>query len=489
MQDIFVHIILWSYLGLMLILGVFGAHGFVMIWMVRRLPQRTAEAVEPPKELPAVLIQLPVFNEAAVVERVIDSAARVDYPKDLLTIQVLDDSTDDLAVALAAARCAHWLERGVKIDHVRRADRQGYKAGALQHGLELDHAPFVAVFDADFLVPADFLYKSLGHFEGQVSGKNQDNKVGLVQWRWDHLNRDASWLTRAQAALLDGHFYIEEVARSRAGWWCAFHGTAGIWRRECILDSGGWSSDTLAEDMDLSLRAQIKGWGTKFLEGLGCPAELPPTPVSFFGQQHRWTKGNMEVACKLGPELRSMREPLGLVMEIAWRLYAPLAYLTVGPLLILATILVLLVHAGVDFPLWWSVAAAVLWLGSLGFVAIAIAGSRARGRSWYESLRVVPSLLLLGPAVVINNSAAVIQALLGKRSPFVRTRKFGEAASSASTKQKARLSLPDAALAIWLLAGTGLAVLKTASMIFSPLLAVAGLGCLWAARGRHVARS
>ena len=495
---------LWLYLVLMLLLAVTGAHWMVMIVMAKVLPRRIPDNPPALPGPPRVLIQIPVFNEDNVVERIIDSAAQVDYPREKLSIQVLDDSTNEHAVKLAADRCAHWQEAGVQVEHVRRPDRAGYKAGALQYGLGLDDSPYVAIFDADFIIPKDFLTRSLGHFA-------QDN-VGIVQWRWDHLNENDSWLTRAQGAMLDGHFLVEEVARSRAGWWCIFHGTAGIWRRACIDDAGGWSADTLAEDKDLSLRAYFNGWQIAYMDNAGCPAELPPTPAAFFSQQYRWTKGNIEVAVKLGPKVLKTSLSLAQKMEIVWRLYAPLAYLAVAPLLLLSTVLLLIKHIGVYHPpLWWMISVIVCWVFSLGFAFVAIVGAMARGRSWAHGLRVLPALLLIGPALAISNTAAVLQALRGNRSAFVCTPKFGDKAEAsqadagldaqsvqpistaplapqAKTKRANRIGwrLPETIMAAWLLMGAFIAVLTPTVSLFMPILGLASCGCFWAARGRRL---
>lgn len=514
LMQVIIQFTIWSYLVLMAVLAITGIHWIVMIVMARLLPRRIAENPPALPDPPRVLIQIPVFNENRVVERVIDSAARIDYPRDRLSIQVLDDSTDASALKLAADRCAHWQKAGVQIEHVHRPDRVGYKAGALQYGLGLNDAPYVAVFDSDFIIPTDFLTRSLGHFA--------QSNVGIVQWRWDHLNENHSWLTRAQGAMLDGHFLVEEVARSRAKWWCIFHGTAGIWRRACIDDAGGWSADTLAEDKDLSLRAYFNGWQIAYMDHAGCPAELPPTPAAFFSQQYRWTKGNIEVALKLGPTVFKTNLSLPQKMEIIWRLYAPLAYLAVTPVLLLPTVLLFMNHLGFDFPLWWTVSVIVCWVCSMGFAFVAVAGAIARGRSWMHGLRVLPSLLAIGPALAVSNTAAVLQALVGNRSAFVCTPKFGvkEDATQAETVADVQAAqaldgvdvqgpqaidtapqtteakagrkpcigwrLPESILALWLLVGSCIAMLSQDVGVFMPILALASFGCIWGARGRRL---
>src|SRR6185369_8303951 len=265
------------------------------------------------EKLPPVTIQLPLYNERYVVERLIEEVLKIEYPKELLQIQVLDDSTDDTA-PFAEALVERYHTMGYPIEYHHRSNRHGFKAGALQAGLETATGELVAVFDADFCPPADFLMRTVHYFA--------DPKIGVVQTRWSYLNRDYNFLTEVEAILLDGHFILEHGARSRAGYFFNFNGTAGILRREMIDDAGGWQHDTLTEDSDLSYRAQVKGWRFVYLPGLDCPSELPVEIHGFQVQQFRWAKGLTQCAKKLLPMI--------FRAEIPWRVKAE-AFLHLTP--------------------------------------------------------------------------------------------------------------------------------------------------------------
>ncbi|MFQ5720351.1 MAG: cellulose synthase family protein, partial [Acidobacteriota bacterium] len=284
------------YLALLGALSLYGIHRWFLLWFARRPmagPDRSPRAGGP---VPWVTVQLPVFNERLVVEGLIDATCAIDWPRDRLEIQVLDDSTDDTA-DLVAERVRQARAQGFIIHHVRRARRHGYKAGALAAGLTTARGEFIAVFDADFVPPRNFLQATVFEFD--------DPQVGMVQARWGHLNRRRSWLTRIQAVFLDGHFLVDHVARTRSGCFFNFNGTAGIWRRRCIEDAGGWQADTLTEDLDLSYRAQLRGWRFVYRPDVLAPAELPARMSSFRSQQHRWAKGSIQTARKLLPLLMS----------------------------------------------------------------------------------------------------------------------------------------------------------------------------------------
>src|ERR1041384_60174 len=284
MQDF----IIASYFISLTILFLFGSSGFVMIFYYLKHRDKKIEKAGPLLEFPPVTIQLPLYNEYYVAERLIDAACEIDYPRDRLEIQVLDDSTDETA-DIVARRVEHFAAKGFDIKHLRRDNRQGYKAGALKEGLLTATGDFIAMFDADFLPQKDFLMLTLPYFY-------LDPKIGLVQTRWEHLNRDYSFLTRVQAMALDGHFVIEQNVRNKAGVFINLNGTGGIWRKECILDAGNWEADTLTEDLDLSYRAQLRGWRFKFLNDVTSPAELPSEINALKSQQFRWTKGAIETA-------------------------------------------------------------------------------------------------------------------------------------------------------------------------------------------------
>lgn len=408
-------------------LGIASIYGLHRYWLVLRYYRtRTRRPDNAPVNaddvaLPYVTVQLPMVNEAAVAKRVIDAACRIDYPRDRLQIQVLDDSTE--GSASIARQCADvWRARGMRVEYIHRTDRAGYKAGALQAGLARADGELIAVFDADFVPPRDYLMRTVGHF--------QDGRIGMVQAAWDHLNREASQLTRCQAMYLDAHFQIEHPARNRDGRWFNFNGTAGIWRRQAIEDAGGWSHDTLTEDMDLSYRAQLAGWSFLYLQELNCPAELPPTISAFKTQQHRWTKGTVQTAIKLLPRIVRSGATPGRTIEAMFHLTSPIVY----PCVIGIALLMLPAVALAFRPFaHGSLAAAVfgitvLLLATASGATFYAAGQVERGMRLRSTLMRIPMLIALGVGMSVSNTIAVIEALLGRSSPFVRTPKFNATA-------------------------------------------------------------
>src|SRR5574337_199716 len=319
------------YALLLLVLSVYGSHPYAMAYLYQRHKYRLPTPKGRYERLPRVTIQLPIFNEMYVTERLIAAVAKVDYPRDLLEVQVLDDSTDETQ-GIARACVERFRAEGLDISYVHRTNRKGFKAGALENGLALAKGELVAVFDADFIPEPDFLRRSIHFFT--------DSGIGMVQARWGHLNRDYSILTQAQSILLDGHFVIEHAARNRSGRFFNFNGTAGIWRRTAIEDSGGWQHDTLTEDLDLSYRAQMKGWRFVYLSDLVTPAELPVEMNAFKAQQHRWAKGSIQTALKLWPIVRKADLPKEIRREAFFHLTANVAYLLMIPLTILLPITV-----------------------------------------------------------------------------------------------------------------------------------------------------
>ncbi|HEX3072827.1 MAG TPA: cellulose synthase family protein [Ignavibacteriales bacterium] len=285
-------IVLITYFFSLLILLVFGSHGFVMVYLHNKYGKKKLKEAENFKMDKPVTIQLPMYNELYVAERLIDTVCEIEYPKDLLEIQVLDDSTDETAEIVDKIVKAKQV-LGFDIKHIRRNSREGFKAGALKEGLKTAKGDYVAIFDADFVPKKDFLKKTLRFFA--------DDNVGMVQTRWEHLNEDYSLLTKIQAFALDGHFVIEQTTRNKAGLFFSFNGTGGIWKKDCIFDAGNWGIDTLTEDLDLSYRAQLKGWKFVFLKDYSCPAELPAEMNALKAQQFRWTKGYIETAKKILP--------------------------------------------------------------------------------------------------------------------------------------------------------------------------------------------
>lgn len=417
------HLGLWLALGLqLLVLGALLLLGLVRVLHALAVWRAAAPraAPPPPREWPIVTVQLPVFEEAAVVPRLLDAVARLDYPRERLEVQVLDDSRDETA-GLVAAGVDRLRAEGIEARQLRRATREGYKAGALAAGLVEARGELLALFDADFVPPPDFLRRAVPWF--------QDPRVGLVQGAWSHLNREASLLTRLQAVLLDAHFQVEQAARERLGEWVAFNGTAGVLRRAAIEDAGGWSADTLTEDLDLALRAQLCGWRFRFLPELATPAELPESAAAVRAQQRRWTRGAAATTRKLlhevwrapGPSLRQRLSGSAMLLQhAAW------------PLLLL----LLLGSAAVaalpgEPPRWTSLGQTLLFALASGSVAAAwLAGQRARGaRGVLEALLLCPVLFALGFALAAANARAWWDGLWPGAARFERTPKRGDAAA------------------------------------------------------------
>jgi len=408
--------ILIPYFTVLVILSIYGIHRYDIIRTYFK--HRHKATTEPPRhfdELPPVTIQLPIYNERYVVERLIDEVVKIEYPRELLQIQVLDDSTDDTA-PFAEALVARYEAMGYPIEYHHRTNRHGFKAGALQAGLDTATGEFIAVFDADFCPPADFLYRTIHHFA--------DPQIGVVQTRWSYINRDYNFLTEIEAMLLDGHFILEHGARSRAGYFFNFNGTAGILRKFMIADAGGWQHDTLTEDSDLSYRAQLKGWRFVYLPGLDCPSELPVEMHGFQVQQSRWAKGLTQVAKKLLPAILRADVPKRVKAEAFLHLTPNISY----PLMIVVSALMLPVmivrfYMGVwqmvtiDLPL----IIASFWSISLFYV---VAQRELYPKNWKRSILMLPMLIAVGVGLTIINTRAVIEALLGVKTAFARTAKY-----------------------------------------------------------------
>ncbi|HEV8335794.1 MAG TPA: cellulose synthase family protein [Candidatus Polarisedimenticolia bacterium] len=396
------------------LLAVYGFHRLGLVLLCRRHRRRPFPAAPGPLELPTLTVQLPLYNEIFVAERLLDAVCALDYPKDRLEIQVLDDSTDGTA-DLCRRKVEEHAARGLRIRHLRRSSRDGYKAGALAAGLREATGDLIAIFDADFVPPADFARRAVAHFE--------DPAVGMVQARWGHLNRDYSTLTRVQSILLDGHFLVEQSARNRSGRFFNFNGTAGIWRRSCIEAAGGWQHDTLTEDLDLSYRAQLLGWRFVFLPDLVAPAELPVQIGAFMSQQHRWAKGSIQTALKVLPRILRSPLPGRVKSEAVFHLTANFAYvlMTIVSILFFPAMLArqgmrwnsLL---GLDFPIF------LLATGSV--VAFYLFSQRQVRPERRGSLRDLPVLMAVGAGLCLNNTRAVLEALAGRRTGFVRTPKL-----------------------------------------------------------------
>jgi len=417
---------------------------------------------------PVVTVQLPLYNEANVVERLIDSVCRIEYPRARLQIQVLDDSADETS-ALAAARVARWRCRGIDIEHVRRGDRSGFKAGALARGLRSAKGEFLLILDADFLPSPEIVRRLLEPFDWP--------DVGMVQARWDHLNEAENWLTRAQGLLLDGHFLLEHAVRQSAGLFFNFNGTAGMWRRVCLEDAGGWQTDTLTEDLDLSYRAQMRGWRFVFRADVGVPAELPRRIAAFEVQQKRWAQGGIQTARKLLGKLLRGPWPLAVKCEALVHLCSYAAY----PLTVALGLLILpaaLARRSLGIGGASSIDLAVLVTATLPFFAYAAVAGRRRGWGWAALCVRIPAALLAAIGIGGPVTRAVLRGLSRRRDPFVRTPKWGGEAlnryAAPSDAWDTRLKL-GLGVAMLVMIGGALASGMYASIPFLALFAAAHL--------------
>ncbi len=396
------------------ILFVYGVHRLVLVALYYRCRRRTAHAFPVPESWPLVTVQLPLFNERYVATRLIDAVCAFDYPVEQLEIQVLDDS-DDSTRELVARQVDHYKRRGFRIHHVHRPHREGYKAGALEAGLDTARGELIAIFDADFVPQPGFLKQTVPTFS--------DPEIGMVQARWDHLNRDYSLLTRIQAVLLDGHFAIEHAARNSSGRFFNFNGTAGIWRRQAIRDAGGWQHDTLTEDLDLSYRAQLAGWKFAFLPGVTAPAEIPVDVNAFKRQQSRWAKGSIQTARKLLRTILQSPLPWQVKCEAAIHLTNNTAYLLMIPLSVLV-FPAMFVRRGSD-PWLLLYLDLPLFLGATGSVLLFyVLSQREVNPAWRHEIRLLPSLMGLGIGLSVNNSRAVLAGLFRRGGVFERTPKY-----------------------------------------------------------------
>jgi cellulose synthase/poly-beta-1,6-N-acetylglucosamine synthase-like glycosyltransferase len=407
-------LILFAYIFSLSVLFVFGSHGFIMIYYYLKYVSKARAEEHTLDQYPAVTIQLPVFNEMYVVRRLIDAACKIIYPKECLEIQVLDDSTDQTVESVA--ECVEkYRSQGFDIKHVRRNSRAGFKAGALKEGLQTARGEFIAIFDADFVPKSDFLLKTIPHFM-------HDPLVGMVQTRWEHLNSNYSLLTRTQAMALDGHFVIEQAVRNRVGFFINFNGTAGVWRRSCIEDAGNWQADTLTEDLDLSYRAQLKGWKFKYLNDVTSPAELPSEINALKSQQFRWTKGAIETARKILPVVWKSRLPMKIKIHATFHLTNNLVF----PFIILAGVLnvplVFIKHEGLYNSHFTFMSIFVFaFVGSFLFYLFS---QKDVYEDWRKRLFLFPVFMAGSMGFAVNNTRAVLEGLLKRKSEFVRTPKY-----------------------------------------------------------------
>lgn len=420
------NIILIIYFVSLSILFMFGIHGVILLYYYRKTHAASHPNEQMPETFPLVTIQLPIFNEKYVVARLIKSICEIEYPKDRLEIQVLDDSTDN-TTEIAQDLVNQYAAKGYDIVYVNRKSRNGFKAGALKYGLETAKGEFVAIFDADFVPNSDFLLKTIPHFN--------NSEIGMVQTRWEHLNEEYSFLTKAQALALDGHFVIEQQVRNKAGFFINFNGTAGVWRRDCIYDAGNWQADTLTEDLDLSYRAQIKGWKFRFLNDVTSPAELPADINALKTQQFRWTKGAVETAIKMLPKVFKSKLSLKVKFECFVHLTSNIVFPFIIVVALLNIPLVVIKNTIGGFDEYYSMMS-IFVLASVSTFLFYTYAQKALHLDWRNRLLLFPVFLAGSMGFAVNNSKAVIEALIGKKSAFARTPKEGIVGTQKSISAK-----------------------------------------------------
>ncbi len=408
--------LLIPYFVVLTLLASYGVHRYRLVYLYyKRKKNGTVEPEQKFAELPRVTVQLPIFNEQYVVDRLLQAICRLDYPRDRLDIQLLDDSTDE-TVNVARGLVEHYAAQGHPISYIHRTNRAGYKAGALHEGLKVAKGEFIAIFDADFVPPTDFLLRTIHHFT--------QPKVGMVQTRWTHINRHYSFLTEVEAILLDGHFVLEHSGRARHDVFFNFNGTAGIWRRQAIEEAGGWEHDTLTEDTDLSYRAQLKGWKFVYRQDIECPAELPVEMTAFKTQQARWAKGLIQTGKKILPRVLKSDQPFRVKLEAWYHLTANLSY----PLMVVLSVLLLPAMVIRFYQGWFQMLYIdiPLFLASTFSISSFYLVSQRElfPKTWPRAILYLPFLMALGIGLTVTNTRAVLEALVGKKTPFARTPKY-----------------------------------------------------------------
>jgi cellulose synthase/poly-beta-1,6-N-acetylglucosamine synthase-like glycosyltransferase len=413
-KDLFDLIVVVLYFIVLILLSIYGIHRYIMVHLFRKHRGEQPQVATPFPEPPVITVQLPVYNEMYVVERLIDAVCRIEYPRDKFEVQVLDDSTDETQ-NIARAIVERYQNKGIDIKYIHRTDRTGFKAGALAKGLESAKGQFIAIFDADFIPSPEILVKTVDYFTNP--------EIGMVQVRWGHINSEYSILTKIQSIMLDGHFVVEHIARNRSGRFFNFNGTAGIWRRDAIATSGGWQHDTLTEDLDLSYRAQLNGWKFLFVPDVVAPAEVPVEINSFKSQQHRWAKGSIQTARKILPVVFNSKLPWYIKLEAFFHLTSNVSYLL---MLILSFFtlpsLVIRYERGwqnimiLDLP--------IFLIGTVSVFSFYVFSQKEIYRDWPWRIKYIPLLMSLGIGLSVNNSTAVLEALFGYQTEFKRTPKY-----------------------------------------------------------------
>ncbi len=407
--------IMMPYFLVMVVLAAYGIHRYSLVYNFFKYRHNVPGPPPEVDEWPKVTVQLPIYNERYVIERLVEAVAQFDYPRELLEIQVLDDSRDETQVI--AWNCVErHRDLGLPISYIHRENRSGFKAGALQAGLKSATGELVAIFDADFIPPADFLRRTVPYFA--------DPKLAMVQTRWSYINRNYSPLTEVEAILLDGHFAIEHSSRFRSGLFFNFNGTAGVWRRAAIDDAGGWQHDTLTEDTDLSYRAQLRGWHFLYLPEIDCPSELPVEMNAFKAQQARWAKGLMQTAKKVLPRVLKSNVPTPVKAEAFFHLTANISY----PLMVFLSIILLPAMIVRFYQGWFQVLFIDLPLFAASTCSISsfyLAAERAfYPKTWKRTFWFLPFVMAVGVGISVRNALAVLEAIFGIKSEFVRTPKY-----------------------------------------------------------------
>ncbi len=463
--------LLIPYFTLLIILSLYGLHRYHLVYTYFRYRKNAVGAPRQRfEELPAVTVQLPIFNERYVVEQLVEAVCRLEYPREKLEIQVLDDSTDDTA-AIAEAVCHQWAALGYPVTYLHRHNREGFKAGALANGMRHCKGELIAIFDADFLPPADFLERTVHYFA--------DPKIGMVQARWTYHNRQHSFLTQVEAILLDGHFVLEHGARSRAHRFFNFNGTAGVLRRATIEDAGGWQHDTLTEDSDLSYRAQLRGWKFLYVPGIECPSELPVEMTAFQVQQARWAKGLIQVGKKILPRLLRAPVPLGVKVEAWFHLTANISF----PLMLVLSVLLLPAMIVRFYQGWFQMLYIDFPLYIASFCSVSsfylVSQKQLYPNRWKRTFLFVPFLMGTGIALTLTNTQAVVEALLGRQSPFQRTAKYGGAQGAKYRRRSRWLPWINLLIGTYFLL-TVLYALSAANYLTAPFLCLFVLGYYYA---------
>jgi cellulose synthase/poly-beta-1,6-N-acetylglucosamine synthase-like glycosyltransferase len=429
--------VLIPYFAVMIVLAIYGIHRYTLCY--HYFKYRKNYKPDPPRhfeELPRVTIQLPIFNEQFVIDRLIEAVCAMEYPHEKLEIQVLDDSTDETQ-EVASGIVDRYAALGHNIIYLHRTNRHGFKAGALDAGLKVAKGEFVAIFDADFVPPPDWLMRVIHHFA--------EPEIGMVQTRWTHLNRNYSMLTQIEAILLDGHFVLEHGARARAGEFFNFNGTAGMWRRKAIYDGGGWQHDTLTEDTDLSYRSQMAGWKFKYLPDIECPSELPIEMTAFKTQQARWAKGLIQTSIKILPRIWRSNSPLRNKIESVYHLTANLSY----PLMVIMSALLIPAMICRFYQGWFQMLLIDVPLFTASSLSIAVfyvmSQREIYPKTWKRTFYYLPFLMAVGIGLTVTNTKAVMEALFGIKSAFVRTPKYrvarkGEKSQAAKYRKRLKLA-------------------------------------------------